>query len=275
MQVACVFAISGACRKKELKGLQTTDVIMEGKLMVVTVHNTKNKTDRRFTVENRFLEIVTKYTKLRKLETTHTEFFVNFQAGKCTVQPIGSNKLGRMPKVIATYLKLPNPSSYTGHSFRRSSTTILADAGATFVAIKSHGGWLSDATPHGYIEDSTQSKRKSSNMIQSQIDLESQKKKQKSCHVGTFSDNQPVSSIQQRQSSDLSMLSVSNSTASMVSASNSNVTLVSARNSFEIDNETRNTDVSLANNESSLNVKASNSKPILNFYNCNVTINRM
>jgi integrase len=39
-----------------------------------------------------------------------------------------------MGKEIANYLKLPEAENYTGHSFRRSSATILVDAGADIIA---------------------------------------------------------------------------------------------------------------------------------------------
>lgn len=50
-----------------------------------------------------------------------------------------------MPKVIATYLKLPNPEYYTGHCFRRSSATVLDDPVANLIALKRIGGYKADA----------------------------------------------------------------------------------------------------------------------------------
>jgi hypothetical protein len=41
------------------------------------------------------------------------------------------------------FLQLPDASSYTGHSMRRSSATLLANAGGDLMAIKRHGGWKS------------------------------------------------------------------------------------------------------------------------------------
>ncbi|CAH1371642.1 unnamed protein product, partial [Tenebrio molitor] len=44
---------------------------------------------------------------------------------------------------IAKYLGLTNPHEYSGHTFRRSSATILVDAGGDILSLKRHGGWKS------------------------------------------------------------------------------------------------------------------------------------
>lgn len=63
-----------------------------------------------------------------------------------------------MPKVIASFLKLPNPELYTGHCFRRSSVSHLANTGSDLITIKRHGGWKSSAVAEGYIDSSLQRK---------------------------------------------------------------------------------------------------------------------
>ena len=74
-----------------------------------------------------------------------------------------------MPKTIASYLKLADPESYTGHSFRRSSATLLADSGADLVTLKQHGGWKSSTVAEGYVEDSFNQKKKVCQQITSSI----------------------------------------------------------------------------------------------------------
>ena len=59
-----------------------------------------------------------------------------------------------MEREIAAFLRLPNPENYSGHSFRRSSATLLVDAGADITTLKRHGGWNSSAVAEGYIDDS-------------------------------------------------------------------------------------------------------------------------
>ena len=60
-----------------------------------------------------------------------------------------------MPKIIATFLKLPNPELFSGHCFRRSSASHLANTGGDLVTIKRLVGWKSSAVAEGYIEQSS------------------------------------------------------------------------------------------------------------------------
>ena len=55
-------------------------------------------------------------------------------------QPMGANMLGNISKEIAQVLNLPRPKSYTGHGFRRSAATEMANRGATSVQMKGHMG---------------------------------------------------------------------------------------------------------------------------------------
>jgi hypothetical protein len=77
-----------------------------------------------------------RYISLRPANIKHNRLFLRYANGKCTVQPVGINKIASIPSVIVSYLKLEHPETYTGHSLRRSSTTLLAEGGAD--VIKSH-----------------------------------------------------------------------------------------------------------------------------------------
>ncbi|KAJ8915695.1 hypothetical protein NQ315_000629 [Exocentrus adspersus] len=71
----------------------------------------------------------------------------------------------KIPEKIATFFKLPEPSAYTGHCFRRSSATILANCGTDLLSLKKHGGWRSSAVAEGYIDDCLSNKIKISETI--------------------------------------------------------------------------------------------------------------
>lgn len=129
---------------------------------------------RKFTVDGELYQIVQKYEALRPKDVKTDEFFLTQRNGKLTKQVIGINTFGAMPKVIATYLGLEEPDKYTGHSFRRTSATMLADAGADLLTLKRHGGWKSDKVAQGYVEDSISSKKKICKQICSSIDLNRQ-----------------------------------------------------------------------------------------------------
>ncbi|KAJ4444566.1 hypothetical protein ANN_06361 [Periplaneta americana] len=63
-----------------------------------------------------------------------------------------------MPKLIVEFLKLPLPESYTGHCFRRSTASLLANSGADLLTIKRHCGWKSSCVEESYVEESIANK---------------------------------------------------------------------------------------------------------------------
>ena len=69
-------------------------------------------------------------------------------------QPMGHNYLASIGKDIAKRLNLPNPDSYTGHCFRRTSATLAADAGADVEQIKRLGKWSSSSVASRYVANS-------------------------------------------------------------------------------------------------------------------------
>lgn len=147
------------------------DVEDVGNMLIVKIPTSKTNKPRCFIIatETRdmknMVEIYRKYVSLRSPATAHNRLFVSYNNGKCSVQPIGINTFGKIPSQIASYLKLLNPHEYTGHSFRRSSTTILADAGADVLELKRHGGWKSSTVAESYVEESVQHKVAISNQI--------------------------------------------------------------------------------------------------------------
>jgi len=135
----------------------------------VNISTTKNYKPRTFVVTEEFYSTYKKYVNLRPKDIQTTRFFLNYQNGKCTHQPIGINKFSKMPMIIANYLKLPDPESYTGHTLRRTSATLLADSGADILTLKRHGGWKSNTVAEGYVENSVNNKKKICNQITSAI----------------------------------------------------------------------------------------------------------
>ncbi|KAJ8964060.1 hypothetical protein NQ317_015347 [Molorchus minor] len=77
---------------------------------------------------------------------------------KFRAQNVGHHTIGALSSKIASYLNLPNYKQYTGHSFRRTSATFLADSGADILALKIRGGWKSTSIVEGYVEDSLNNK---------------------------------------------------------------------------------------------------------------------
>ncbi|XP_065222618.1 uncharacterized protein LOC135847118 [Planococcus citri] len=168
-----VFGLMGALRMCELHDIKVDDVQQHGDLLLVNIpsSNTKNNAKKSFVIQGKYLGLVRKYMELRPPNTNEKtdQFFIQYHEGTCSRQPIGINKLRGIPKLIAKYLSLPDAGKYTGHSFRRTSTSILANAGANAQTIKLHGGWKSDSTPNRYVNESIQHKAKTANIIASAV----------------------------------------------------------------------------------------------------------
>src|SRR3978361_1512847 len=90
---------------------------------------------------------------------------MRYQGGKCLGQPVGKNTFASIPSKGAKFLGLPNAEAYTGHSFRRTSATLLANTGVDVVVLKRHGGWKSDTIAEGYVADSLSNKNEITNRI--------------------------------------------------------------------------------------------------------------
>lgn len=138
-QVVSIFGVFGACRGIDFTQVKVTHIENLGKVALVRIPNPNNKDPKTFVIDGKDLRIVKKYADLRSPKTTTARFFVNYQNGKCTPQVIGKHKFEAMPKKIAIYLGLSEPNRYTSYSFRRTSTTALANDGREASTLNLHG----------------------------------------------------------------------------------------------------------------------------------------
>ena len=115
--------------------MKPSDLEFKTDIIVVTVPETKTNTPRTFVVSHpQWIDIVKKYNSLRK--TNDSRFFLTYHNGNCTKSPVGINTIGKIPSRIAEYLHLPHPEHFTGHCFRRSAATAMANHGQGLIAIK-------------------------------------------------------------------------------------------------------------------------------------------
>ncbi|KAJ8983861.1 hypothetical protein NQ317_007951, partial [Molorchus minor] len=147
-----------ACPTDVLVNLTVNDIEDVGFSLIVKIPNTKKKIPRIFVVTDvgNMLKLFRKYLSLRPPHVKHKRLFF------CTTKqenPVGKNTMGKIPSVVASYLKLPEVACYTGHCLRRSSATLLADAGVDFTTIKRH------AVAEGYVENSIENKTKIANQV--------------------------------------------------------------------------------------------------------------
>lgn len=122
-KVALIFGFLGGMRRIELVSTTVRHVREEGSIILVEIPGFNKQDSRSFTVMGKNVEIVKKYRSLRPQNCESKRFFLNYQKGKCTPQPIGINKFGAMPRKIAEFLNLPNPELFTGHAFRSGMST--------------------------------------------------------------------------------------------------------------------------------------------------------
>ncbi|KAJ8683656.1 hypothetical protein QAD02_019448 [Eretmocerus hayati] len=139
IKVALILGITGACRRDELYRLTTNNFKRLDNFFVVSIPNVKTHVTRSFTIEGKYFDVINRYLLSRPRNATTNAFFLCVRNGRCVNQVIGKNTIGGMPHVIATYLKLPDANEYTGHSFRRTFATLLAESGLDLTAVKR--GW--------------------------------------------------------------------------------------------------------------------------------------
>jgi hypothetical protein len=73
-------------------------------------------------------------------------------------QVVGVNTFGKCPFLVAKYLNLPDAKKFTGHAFRRSSATIMANSGMSVDELERQVGWKSSTVAASYVEESIENK---------------------------------------------------------------------------------------------------------------------
>ncbi|KAJ8933118.1 hypothetical protein NQ318_005627 [Aromia moschata] len=185
LYVAMILGIMWACRRHELHHLRFDHVrYLEG-ILILNIVETKTKIRRTFTITGKYYDICKKDINLLQKYAPFHLFFVNYYnvteipyknieiCPPGTVQNVEMNKFENLGKQIAKYLNLSDANLYTGHCFRRTSTTVLVDAGGDITALKRHGGWKSMTVAEGYIENSIKNKINVSNIILNSIENQS------------------------------------------------------------------------------------------------------
>ncbi|KAJ8954568.1 hypothetical protein NQ317_005909 [Molorchus minor] len=119
IKVELILGVAGACRTDELVNLTVDDiedVLIQRFLRIFVVTDVGN-----------MLELFRKYLSLRPSHVKHKRLFLYPESKENVVRSqLRKNTMGKIPNVVATYLKLPDVACYTGHCLRRSSATLLA-----------------------------------------------------------------------------------------------------------------------------------------------------
>lgn len=145
--------------------MNLNDIEDLGTKLLISIPENKTNKPRSFIVNDAYLHLYRKYVASRPPNYDSSRFFFKYRDGRGYRQVVGVHQFGKMPEIVASYLNLPNPSDYTGHCFRRSSATMLVDAGANLTCLKRHGGWKSSSVAESYIDDSITNKVDVANKI--------------------------------------------------------------------------------------------------------------
>lgn len=156
-------------RGVELCGLTFEDlqlhVAMDKNMYTIKVHRKKQKGPK---IQSSFMvtsptlvQAIDDYIQLFEQTQRAGRFWRKQMAsGKPSKQPIGIHTLATFPKEIASFLGLVNPEKYTGHCWRRTGGTILADQGASVLDLQRAGGWGSSVVAETYVAESSVQKEK-------------------------------------------------------------------------------------------------------------------
>ena len=98
------------------------------------------------------MDILKFYFQLFPVESRNGRFLRYCVNGQGSNKPIGKTSIGQYPKIVAQFLQV-DPEGYTGHCWRRTGATILAENDITLIQLKHAGGWRSDQVAQQYIDE--------------------------------------------------------------------------------------------------------------------------
>lgn len=160
-KVILALGISGGLRREEIHNITVNDIQkFEENMVQITISNNKSNQPKSFAMTEDMYNVYKKYAKLRPLKISSKSFLIKYEKGKCGRQNIGINRIGNTPAIIAEFLKLDNPKSYTGHCLRRTGTTLLVTSGADMGTVKRYGAWKSESCVDRYVAENFNNKRK-------------------------------------------------------------------------------------------------------------------
>ena len=100
--------------------------------------------------------------KTFRLKKDGTGYYIN--------QPMGIHLISKFPTKMAEFLKLKDSKLYTGHSIRRSSANVLAEAGTTTEVLQKNFNWKNQATCSKYTDRTDSAKLKISKIFGTKYD---------------------------------------------------------------------------------------------------------
>lgn len=156
-----VIACYGLLRLSEMESLTFEQVKFEGSICFVTIYRKKQIGALRPTnfaiTDSVCTNILQRYFEFFPINDRKGRFLRYIVNGKGSNRPVGKNKVSEYPGFVASFLGL-SPSGYSGHCWRRTAATILAEADVSVIQLKLAGGWKSDQVCQRYIEETKSEK---------------------------------------------------------------------------------------------------------------------
>ena len=153
----------GLLRGSEVQKIVVTDITImktdsNPRVEVAFCHDRKKRNNGfKFYVAGKYIPMYERYLKElcpKTVKAGKVQFLKNWnKKGKRRIQNTGKGVVNDLHTIACKILN-KNPDPYTTHTWRRSAATNLADAGVSFINLKRHGQWLSDAVVEGYIANS-------------------------------------------------------------------------------------------------------------------------
>jgi len=161
-QAIAITAYFGGLRMVECMNLELEKMIRGSDGFNITHTRAKQRSDKKSTKflvpqEGGYADLLAVYLDKVKNQLNKYKGKVWFTGRKTemlTTQCMGKNSVSKVPHEIAALLNLPDPSKYTFHSFRRTSATRAADAGATSEQLVDFFGWKNASMCQEYISSS-------------------------------------------------------------------------------------------------------------------------
>jgi len=156
-------AVSCLLRECEVFELDWSKITVVGDIVEVFALRAKRtgpKMESKFYITEKIqVDLVKSYIAKFPVDARVGRFFRKIDAeGKGTQQKIGINKVASYPCQIAEFLGLTTPELYTGHCFRRSGATLLANSGCSVLELKQAGNWRSSTVAETYVANSDSAK---------------------------------------------------------------------------------------------------------------------
>ena len=154
-QAVALTAYFGGLRMIECMNLALEQIVRGPDGFTITHTRAKQRSDKvttKFMVVGVYAHVLAMY--LDKVNNQLEKYkgrvwYTGKKSDSLSNQHMGKNSISKIPHEIASLLNLPDPARYTFHSFRRTSATNAADAGATTEQLVDFYGWKNSSMCKG------------------------------------------------------------------------------------------------------------------------------